>query len=275
MTATAEGTRGAAKARSAGTNLFGAMGWRVERGVIDPVAAVNVRDFMNRRRSRLQRRLAEWVGAPVRGVADYALHQERIGEYEQRGLPADLRHFLTGEFDLETRLDLRVLELLAGERCKRFLTSFLDSPAYYCHYPPMLRFKVKEAPTSLVPVHQDAPYNRHLMDFVVLWVPLVKIDEECGGLYVWDGSHLHGEVEHSSSGAWAHGAQADLSRYHRTHVLMDPGDILLFSPTLLHASAPHTSRRTRYSLDLRIVRSPNDTAKSYYDPQSRTVIRRD
>ena len=50
---------------------------------------------------------------------------------------------------------------------------------YYVHYPPMIRFKLADAPSSIVPVHQDIAYNRHLSDFITVWVPLVDIDDEC------------------------------------------------------------------------------------------------
>jgi ectoine hydroxylase-related dioxygenase (phytanoyl-CoA dioxygenase family) len=139
----------------------------------------------------------------------------------------------------------------------------------------MTRFKVADAPNSILPPHQDAPYNAHLNDFLTVWVPLVEIDNDCGGLIVYDGSHTAELVDHVSSGAWEAKATGDHSRFHTQHVLMKPGDILMFPPALLHESAPHRSARVRYSIDFRVVRSAGDTTKSFFDPFTGAVTQTD
>jgi hypothetical protein len=258
------------------TSLFDSKGYRLERSVLDPSATGEARDLLLARKERLHRLLEEWTGEPIPDNAAFARHQARIPEYTAGGLPVDLRHYLVGEFDLDTRLDLRICRVLATPGVREWLTGFLGTSRYYVHYPPMVRFKMADAPGSILPAHQDFTYNRHLSDFITVWVPLVDIDDEVGGLILYDGSHLDGSVEHAPNGPWAHGlpkpAQLPYAR-HAAH--MKVGDALLFPPQLIHESAPHRSAtRLRYSIDFRVFVAPEDTAKSYFDPFDERVVRR-
>jgi ectoine hydroxylase-related dioxygenase (phytanoyl-CoA dioxygenase family) len=139
----------------------------------------------------------------------------------------------------------------------------------------MIRFKVADALDSLVPVHQDASYNPHLSNFITVWVPLVDIDDDCGGIIAYEGSQLTAVVEHEGSGAWAKKAVIDVSKYPSRHITMKAGDALLFPPNLLHESAPHRSSLIRYSIDFRVFRDSTDTNKSHYDPFKRAITRVD
>jgi uncharacterized protein YbaR (Trm112 family) len=245
--------------------LFNELGWRLERHILELDTVERALKFLDSRRQELQRSFGAWVGDSV-DEKNYGSHQSRLPGYEARGLSKDLRHFLTGEFDVTTRMDTRLLEILSTPRCRSFLSAFLQTDHYYIHYPPMVRFKIADASSSLVPVHQDAPYNAHLSDFVTVWVPLVDIDDECGGIIAYEGSHQTELMEHKASGAWANKATADTSAYTAHHIHMNAGDALLFPPTLLHESAPHRSARVRYSIDFRVIRDKKSTTKSYYDP---------
>jgi hypothetical protein len=258
------------------TTLFDSRGYLLEHALLDPVATAEARSLLLASKERLHRLLEQWTGEPVPDNAAFARHQLRIPEYTERGLPVDLRHYLVGEFDLETRLDRRICRLLSTPGVQEALTRFFGTPKYYVHYPPMVRFKMADAPGSILPAHQDFTYNRHLRDFITVWVPLVDIDDQVGGLILYDGSHLGGSVDHAPDGPWAHGLTkpADLP-YDKHPVHMKVGDALLFPPLLIHESAPHCSpTRLRYSIDFRVFAAPEDTTKSYYDPIEDRVVRR-
>jgi hypothetical protein len=255
-------------------DLFGPSGWQVEPQLLDSATVSAAHDFLDERRLTLQRQFEQWVGEPL-DEKGYAFHQGQVKEYEARGLPKDLRHYLRGEFDLQTRLDERLVRVLSTPKCKTFFPRFLETDGYVIHHPPMVRFKVADAPSSVLPPHQDAPYNAHLNDFLTVWVPLVDIDEDCGGLIIYDGSHTTELVPHVASGAWEAQATGDHSSFPTRHVLMQVRDILMFPPSLLHESAPHRSVRIRYSIDFRVVRHPSDTTKSYFDPFTGSVTRSD
>ena len=220
------------------------------------------------------------VWSPGSGAVIHALHgeqqhQRKTDEYLTRGLPKDLKHFLRGEFDLETRLDKRIMQVLATPRVLAYLSNFLSSDGYCIHYPPMIRFKMAGAEASKLPPHQDWPYNTHMKDFLTVWVPLVVVDEGTGGVVVYEGSHQDGNVQHVAEGSWEAKALADLDKYSQLHVHMNPGDILTFPSELLHASAPQTSSRIRYSIDFRVFRAPEDSTKSFFKAKTQEIVRVD
>jgi hypothetical protein len=257
-------------------HCFDARGWHVQRALLDYGDVERLRLYLQTRFDVIQKAFEAWSGVPVNDKTPYGWHQKKLSEYEARKIPRDFRNFLVGQFDLETRLDLRVVDLLSTSACQAFLKEFLKSPRYYIHFPPMLRFKFMEAPESQVPVHQDIAYNQHLSDFVTLWAPLTEINETCGGVIVYEGSHRAEVFQHESSGAWANRARVEpLEKYPSKHILMEKGDVLLFPPTLLHESALHQSSTVRYSIDYRIFLNKEETSKSYYDPAEKRVIRID
>ena len=258
------------------TERFGAEGYLLVRSILDRTVLQEVHHLLITARDRVNGALEQWTGEPVSTDAAFVRHQRQLQHYEAAGLPADLRHYLVGEFDLQTRLDLRICSILSALRVRSFLTGFLGASHFYVHYPPMIRFKISDAPGSILPPHQDFAYNRHLRDFVTVWVPLVDIDSHTGGLVLYEGSHLAGFLEHGAKGPWAYGVQSAPSpKYHKCAVEMEFGDALIFPPFLLHESAPHLSDRTRYSIDFRVFLSPEDTGKSYFDPFSNLVVRSD
>jgi ectoine hydroxylase-related dioxygenase (phytanoyl-CoA dioxygenase family) len=255
------------------TDSFGKDGYHLVRSVLDRAILQEAKDAIVTARDRVHRTLEEWVGQSIANDAALADHQARLKEYQEAGLPNDLRHYLTGEFDLQTRLDPRICRILSSVKVRSFLAHFLEIPQFYVHYPPMIRFRVVDATGSSLPPHQDFAYNRHLTDFVTVWVPLVDIDSQLGGLVLYEGSHLDGFLEHGPCGLWAHGVRSVPGIYRKHRVQMEFGDALLFPPFLLHESAPHMSDETRYSIDFRVFTAPENTRKSYFDPYSNRVVR--
>jgi ectoine hydroxylase-related dioxygenase (phytanoyl-CoA dioxygenase family) len=261
---------------SSSNGLFATAGYVIKPSLLDTDALDNAKDLLMTRKLRLHELLEEWLGDPVPDNAAFARRQAEISTYEARGLPKDLRHYLVGEFDLETRLDPRICGLLASPKVRAVLSNFLGTPKYYVHYPPMVRFKMADVPGSILPAHQDSTYNSHLRNFITVWVPLVDIDNDVGGLILYDGSHRDGMVDHVTSGPWAHGLKEGASlRYFKHPVHMRAGDALFLHPLLIHESAPHLSpTRLRYSIDFRVFTTPEDTTKSYFDPFEDSVMRR-
>jgi hypothetical protein len=257
------------------TDFFPANGWHCEPAILEPGVVARARDFLAARLTILHKQFEKWSGLSVTDASSYARHQQQLPLFESASIPKDLRHYLTGEFDLDTRLDACITDLLSTSRCRDFICGFLRRDCYYVHYPPMIRFKIADAPSNLVPLHQDVAYNRHLNEFVTVWVPLVDIDEECGGVIVYERSQFLPTLQHEVKGAWANRAVVDVSQFRRHHVLMQAGDALLFPPSLLHESAPHRTAHIRYSVDFRVFFNAANTKKSYYDPFTRSIRRVD
>ncbi|HYR89136.1 MAG TPA: phytanoyl-CoA dioxygenase family protein [Terriglobia bacterium] len=259
------------------TRLFDAKGYVLERAFLDGDAVEKARSLLIASKDRLHWLLEQWVGESISDSGVFARHQARIVEYEARGLPKDLRHYLVGEFDLETRLDRSICGVLSSPSVREQLTRFLDAPQYYIHYPPMVRFKMADVLGSILPAHQDFTYNAHLRDFITVWVPLVDIDDEVGGVILYEGSQHGRSLDHASKGPWAYGLNgSEIHGYTKHHIHMRVGDVLIFPPLMIHESAPHRSHtRVRYSIDFRVFVAPDYTTKSYFDPFGDRVVRRD
>jgi len=253
---------------------FGSQGWILVESLIDLKLLELVHTTMNQRRDIQQQKFETWVGSPIDGRNSYARHQQNISKYDKQDIPLDFRNFLVGQLDLETRLDIQIVSLLATDPIKKYITTFLESNFFYIHYPPMIRFKLADAPTSQVPIHQDFAYNPHISRFITVWLPLVDIDDECGGVIVYEGSHLSEVLDHKDGGAWANRAVGDTSEYPKRHIHMKAGDLLLFPGTLLHESAPHKSSKIRYSIDFRVFSETHETKKSFFDPFNNVIVRR-
>jgi len=189
-------------------------------------------------------------------------------------LPSDLKHLVRGELPLEVRLDARLKAIAHEEGLARFLKVLLKADALRMHNPPSIRVSAPGLSVGNVPMHQDFAYNQHVNDFVTAWVPFCAIDEECGGVDVLVGSHRSPPLEHEAQVVWSQAVKAPPpeSRYVRRHVLLGPGDVLVFGPRLLHASHANTSRRVRVSIDYRFFSSATPSAKHYYDVDRRVVV---
>ena len=249
-------------------------GFHVEETLLTPDDVRRLGSFLEERRRALTDRFEQWIGAPLSDDESYQRHQARTAEYVARGMEEDFRHYLRGELDLETRLSPDALAFLHDAGTRDRIAELLGFEHFLLHYPPMLRFVPPGAQASAVPPHQDCSYNAHLTDFCTLWIPLTDIDAQCGGVIVYEGSQVLPPLPHHAEGSWEQGVDVSPETYPPHHVEVSAGDGLFFPETLVHQSAQNTSDRIRYSLDLRLIRSPEHTTKSYYDPYTGQKTRR-
>ena len=257
-------------------DLFGDKGWILLKDVFDTEGIEKLRGFLNEQRLEMDATFSKYVHDAEYDIdRDYSKYQKKLRKFEENPeFPPDLGHYLRGEFDLQTRLSREVMEPLSSNTFQREVHDLIGSN-FLAHYPPMIRFKVADAQGSVLPAHQDAPYSKHLSDFITTWVPLVKIDQEVGGLIMFNGSH-HNSAEDPEFGNdfWEYAKNLDSKNFDKERVLMEQGDALVFPSTLIHASALQLSKKIiRYSIDFRIFRDKEDTDKSYYDPLTESVSR--
>lgn len=188
------------------------------------------------------------------------------------------QHMLMGHFPIEVRLDesVRLLGQHMGQ--SQILKDILGAEALFMHMPPMPRFVPPGYAKAAVPPHQDVSYNRHMSDFVTVWHPLVNIDDQCGGLVMFEGSHGTEESEYvkaaaPESGEWLPGV--DVSSYRRVQLSgLKPGDVVVLSSTILHASAANTSDRIRLSIDIRLFGDKQTSSKHHLNLSTMQLIER-
>ncbi len=187
---------------------------------------------------------------------------------------ADLsvKQTLLGHFPLSTRLSCKIEPIARYLGRSELMREIVGPAPLFMHMPPMLRFVPSRYTPAAVPPHQDASYNSHLNDFATIWVPLVPIDEQCGGLVVFEGSH-RGAIRPAAGDAngWLSAvATDDFPRRQLTG--LEPGDAVVLSPRLIHASAPNVSLRTRFSMDLRIFPAGARSTKHHMNLDTLEII---
>lgn len=183
------------------------------------------------------------------------------------------RDTLTGHFPLEVRLSENLWKIPYSESFYSIIKTILRSENVFMHMPPTARFVLPGNVYAGVPPHQDISYNKHMTDFITVWVPLVDIDEECGGVTVYEGSGQDEEhpVESFSSEFWKRGVSVD--SYKPTHCKMNVGDILILNKRIIHGSRSNQSNRTRISIDFRFFGEGSRSDKHYLDMQQRKVFK--
>ncbi|CAG5079710.1 phytanoyl-CoA dioxygenase family protein [Parvicella tangerina] len=99
--------------------------------------------------------------------------------------------------------------------------------------------------------HQDWRSSQGSLDSVTLWYPYVDCNVELGALEIIEGSHLEGLYECSDVEYYSkiNDELIDESKYES--VEMEKGDLLLFNSFLVHRSGTNSTRRVRWSSQLR------------------------
>lgn len=203
-------------------------------------------------------------------LLDQAVLAEVRGFLESR-LPA-CRENPSGHFDLDTRLDPRLWTIPRLPALQALLHDILDSESLFMHMPPAARCVLPGNLAAGVPAHQDLSYNRHMSDFITVWVPLVDIDDDCGGVAVYEGSNAPCEiaVPRDPQGHWLQGVST--RGYEAVHCKLRGGDVLVLNKWIIHASMPNRATRTRLSIDYRFFGGQDSSSKHYLDLQTGVVI---
>lgn len=112
---------------------------------------------------------------------------------------------------------------------------------------PLLLFSSKELATHKfywkTEAHQDYQRMMGSLDSVVLWAPISKISKNMGYLQIVEGSHLEGLHSHTDSGPGFFIKNQNERKW--KSIVMNRGDLLVFSSFLLHRSGLNQSKKIR------------------------------
>lgn len=110
--------------------------------------------------------------------------------------------------------------------------------------------------------HQEYPTQLWSEDGLVLWTPLAKIERDMGPMDLCPGSHkggpipvhLHDPRNPEKTAAYAIRMQNEeqhLAKYDKVAPLSEPGDLFVMDFLTLHASGANTSKRSRWTMQIR------------------------
>jgi hypothetical protein len=229
----------------------------------------------------------DYLAAALAATADLfgrygiALDAPDCGEQAERliasgaRVPAEDRHVLLGHFPLPVRLGEALWQIPLSLAEQPFLYDLLGAQKLFVHMPPAARFVLPRNLKAAVPAHQDVTYNKHLGPFCVVWVPLVEIDQACGGMAVYPRTQGRGELFTGETVAPADGwiPGIDVARFERVVLEpLSPGDVVVMGNETAHESMPNKSGRTRLSIDFRFFGDNSHSSKHYLDLAQRRVI---
>jgi hypothetical protein len=122
---------------------------------------------------------------------------------------------------------------------------------------PIVQYRAFRAGGPLGSVHQDGFYSPGIAGFRPLWLPLVDMDEEMGGLALaagmTGGGYLHNTDKMPLAPIPRHKIPADA--WARTNYA--PGDVLVIHPKTPHVGLANRSKYVRFSIDTRIQSAAN------------------
>ncbi len=125
---------------------------------------------------------------------------------------------------------------------------------------PNLRYTLPDHSMYVTPAHQDFFFIQGTSFFRTLWIPLMDIDDEVGGLAVAAGSHKGGLREHAEQeGVYSYVFKGRRQKGVKLEDIHNPwlttdyhaGDVLIFHNLTLHWGLPNHSNRIRLSMDTR------------------------
>jgi ectoine hydroxylase-related dioxygenase (phytanoyl-CoA dioxygenase family) len=249
-------------------------GYQIFKNVIPQDVIISCRTF-------LSNKIVETLGpakAEINCPSDNELIEyiKRIvngnDELKLESLSKATRDALSGHFSLNVRLSSILLDVACSDGLLNILRKILDSQNIYMHMPPTSRYVLPGNIYAGVPPHQDISYNKHLSDFVTIWVPFVDIDDECGGVTIFQGSGNAREfiVDQITSKFWLDGVPTDGLKAFKCY--MKPGDILALNKFIIHGSSPNNSNRTRISTDFRFFGVGASSSKHYLDMVSKVLV---
>jgi ectoine hydroxylase-related dioxygenase (phytanoyl-CoA dioxygenase family) len=251
---------------------FRERGWQVFDDAIPKQTVQKVKDF-------LQTQVDDQVAEACRemGCPDPSQLVARTGTVTMGGqssidnLSKGTRDTLSGHFALQTRLARELWAIPMEQSFQSLVKSILDARRLFLHMPPTARFVLPGNDFAGVPAHQDVSYNKHMSDFVTLWVPLVDIDDECGGVEMYDGSGSVGEMAGGEREQfWLKGVGT--GGYTPIHCKLKVGDVLALNKWVIHKSMGNRSKRTRLSIDFRLFGERDRSSKHYLDLQTMQVV---
>ena len=212
------------------------------------------------------------LGFYENGVLDKIAISKVLSDKKNK-LDPETRQLLTGQFPIETRLNEHILNLAKDKELIRQLNAKTNAKIDKIHMPPMARFVLPEYLEAAVPAHQDSSYNKHMNDFITSWIPIVDIDEKCGGVTVFPG--VMKEIENLNLGD--NGQWLDSLKINNKNSInctpMSLGDILILNKNTIHKSMKNKSRMVRFSLDLRYMSQGSKTEKHYFCLNSKKIIK--
>lgn len=124
------------------------------------------------------------------------------------------------------------------------LPNMCTRPVLFFNHPKL----AKEEAYYKTPPHQDFQSIESSLDSVVVWVPLVEVNKENGGIKLYPRSHKNGPLPYKTNSGFA---EVERPNIEFIQPELEIGDILIFSTLLVHESGEIKDDSIRFSASFR------------------------
>ncbi len=104
-------------------------------------------------------------------------------------------------------------------------------------------------------IHQDSTVIDEDNDYCLfIWIPFCDVTSDNGIISFLNGSHLWGNIHRSLGVPWQFLKHVETLYKHVVPVKLKKGDVLVFDPATIHASAPNLSQKIRHAITMTVLR---------------------
>ena len=104
-------------------------------------------------------------------------------------------------------------------------------------------------------IHQDSTVIDEEKDYCLfVWIPLCDVTMENGPISFLSGSHLWGNTQRSLGVPWQFKSHIPTLYKYVEPVIAKAGDVIVFDPAVIHASAPNLSAEIRHAITITVLR---------------------
>jgi len=104
-------------------------------------------------------------------------------------------------------------------------------------------------------IHQDSTVIDETKDYCLfVWIPFCDVTMDNGVISFVNGSHLWGNTQRSLGVPWQFRNHIKTLYKYTTPVTINKGDVLVFDPACIHASAPNMSKEIRHAITITVLR---------------------
>jgi hypothetical protein len=116
-------------------------------------------------------------------------------------------------------------------------------------------------------IHQDSTVIDEESDYCLfVWIPFCDVTMDNGVVSFVPGSHLWGNTQRSLGVPWQFLKHTGTLYKHARPVTVRKGDVLVFDPAVIHASAPNMSSEIRHAITITVLRKGYQLVYYYRNP---------
>lgn len=117
-------------------------------------------------------------------------------------------------------------------------------------------------------IHQDSTVIDEESDYCLfVWIPFCDVTLDNGAISFVPGSHLWGNTQRSLGVPWQFKDNISTLYRYTLPVLANAGDVIVFDPAVIHASAPNMSDEVRHAITITVLRKDYQLVYYFRNPE--------